>query len=155
MAKVKDYTTGKVLTNAKLSLLLLNFVKIPIIGFLIGRILLKGTGKYEPKLIDMEAASKLIQNSEKCAAGERICRAIHPESEFTETVFLDELAEGLMKAGKARYMEKEEAINTLKKYPDNPLILSKISGKYIELCRSSPGVCVYWNMERCGLRCLE
>ena len=62
----------------------------------------------------METATKVIQGSKKCAVGERVCKEIHRNSEFTESVFLDELAEGMVKIGRARYVTKEEAINTLK-----------------------------------------
>ena len=154
MADVKDYATGKILRDTKIALLSLKFVKIPIIGPMIGRELLRRVKRFEPKLIDMETASNLIREAEKCAVGERVCRAIHKNSEFTESVFLDELAEALVSAGRARYVTKEEAINTSKKYNDS-MILSKVVGKYMEICRSSPDVCVYWNMERCGLRCLN
>jgi predicted transcriptional regulator len=154
MADVNDYITGKILTDAKSALNSLKFVGIPIIGSLIGKELLKRIRKFEPKLIEMETALKLIQESKKCAIGERVCRAIHKNSELTESVFLDELAEGLAEVGKARYVTKEEAINTINKY-NNPLILSKVTNKHMEICRSSPDVCVYWNMEKCGLKCLN
>jgi len=154
MANVNDYTSGRILTDTKLALYSLKFVKIPIVGSLIGKELLKKIRKFEPKQIDMETALKLIQESRKCAVGERVCRAIHKNSELTESVFLDELAEGLVEVGKARYVTKEVAINTLKKY-NNPLILSKVSNKHMEICRSSPDVCVYWNIEKRGLKCLN
>ena len=156
MANVDDYVTGKILIDTNLVLSSLKFVKVPIIGSLIGEELLKRIRKFEPKLIDMETAAKVIQESEKCAVGERVCREIHRNSEFTESVFLDELAERMIKIEKARYVTKEEAINTLKKkYYINPLILSKVSGKYMEICRTLPKVCVYWNMERRDLKCLN
>jgi hypothetical protein len=155
MADVNDYITGKILTDTKKALYILKFVKIPIVGYLIGKELLKKIRKFESKLIDMERASNLIQESKKCAVGERVCRAIHKNSNVTESIFLDELAEGMVKIGKAGYVTKEEAINTLKMYPNNPLILSKVSGKYMEICRSLPRKCVYWNMERCGLKCIN
>ncbi len=155
MANVNDYITGKILTDTKLALYTLKLVKIPIISSLIGKELLKRIRRFEPKLADMETATKFIQESEKCAVGERVCRAIHKNSELTESVFLDELAEGMVKVEKARYATKEEAINTLKKYPNNPLILSKVSNKYMEICRSLPSKCVYWNMEKCGLKCIN
>ena len=155
MANVNDYTTGRILIDTKRALYSLKFVKIPIIDSLIGKELLKRIRKFEPELKDIKTASKLIQESKKCAVGERVCRAIHKNSELTESVFLDELAEGMIKVGKARYVAKEEAINTLKKYPNNPLILSKVSDKHMEICRSLPKKCVYWNMERCGLKCLD
>jgi hypothetical protein len=155
MANVNDYITRKVLIDTKLALRYLKFVKIPIIGYLIGKKLLNKIKEFEPKLIDLKTASKLIQETEKCAAGERVCRAIHKNSEYTESVFLDELAEGMLKAGKARDVTKEEALNNLKKYLNNPFILSKVSGKDMEICPSSPGECVYWNMERYKLKCLN
>ena len=155
MANVNDYTTGRILIDTKRALYSLKFVKIPIIDSLIGKELLKRIRKFEPELKDIKTASKLIQESKKCAVGERVCRAIHKNSELTESVFLDELAEGMIKVGKARYVAKEEAINTLKKYPNNPLILSKVSDKHMEICRSLPKKCVYWNMKRCGLKCLD
>ncbi len=156
MANVNDYITGKILTDVKKSLSFLRFVKVPIIGFKIRKMLLKRIIKFEPKLIDVKTASGLIRESKKCAVGERVCKAIHRNSEFTESVFLDELAEGMVSAGKARYVtKKEEAINTLQKYPHNPLILSKVSDKYMEICCSSPRKCVYWNLEKCGLKCLN
>ncbi|ODS42177.1 MAG: hypothetical protein MSIBF_02245 [Candidatus Altiarchaeales archaeon IMC4] len=155
MANVNDYATGRVIRETRLAGLLLRFVKAPIAGDLIGKKLLAGTGKYEPRLLNIAEASKLIRQSGKCAAGERVCRVIYKDSEFTESVFLDDLADGMVNAGKAKYVAKEEAIDTLKKYPDNPLILSKVSGRPLELCRSSPDVCIYWNMEKCGLMCLK
>ncbi|MCK4716145.1 MAG: hypothetical protein KAT54_05010 [Candidatus Marinimicrobia bacterium] len=155
MANVNDYITGKVLIDTKLALRYLKFVKIPIIGSLIGKKLLNKIKEFEPKLIDLKTASKLIQETEKCAVGERVCKAIHKDSRYTESVFLDELAEGMIKAGKARDVTKEEALNTLKKYLNNSFILSKVSGKDMEICPSSPGECVYWNMERYKLKCLN
>ena len=155
MANVNDYTAGKVLADVKLAIFLLRFANIPIVGFVTGKVLLRRTRKFEPRLIDMKIASELIGKSRKCAVGERVCRELYKNSGFTESVFPDELADGMTAAGKAEYVTKEKAISTLKKYPDNPLILSKISGKYMELCCSSPDVCVYWNMGKCGLKCLN
>lgn len=155
MADVKDYTSGKILRDVKLALFYVKFVKIPIIGSLIKKKLLKKILTFEPKRIDMKTASDIIQESKKYATGERVCRAIYTESEITEAVFLDELAEGMVEIGKARYVTKEEAVNTLEKYPKNPLILSKVAGKYMEMCRSSPKKCVYWTMERYGLKCFN
>lgn len=155
MADVQNYTTGKVLKDVKLALFYLRFIKIPIIGSSIEKKLLEKILTFEPKRIDIRTASELIQEAKKCAIGERVCRAIQKKSEITEAVFLDELAEGMVEVGKARYVTKEEAVNTLEKYPRNPLILSKVSSKYMEMCRSSPKECIYWNMERHGLKCFN
>lgn len=172
MATIDDYTSGKVVKDVKLTLFSLKLVKIPIFGFLVKKGLLKRIKNFEPKtlkhevfgapkiqeflsVIDINIASTLIHESEKCAVGERVCRAINKDSKFTESVFLDELAEGMTKAGKAQYVEKEKAINTLKKYPKNPLILAKVSNKYMEICRSYPQNCVFYNMEKRKINCLN
>ncbi|MHC1599097.1 MAG: hypothetical protein ACXQT0_05965, partial [Candidatus Methanofastidiosia archaeon] len=82
MADVNDYSTGKILRNVKLAFFLLKFAKTPIIGPLIKKGLLRKTKKFEPRKIDIITASKSIQRSNKCAVGERVCRAIHKKSEF-------------------------------------------------------------------------
>ena len=84
MANVSDYTSGKILTQAKFALYLLKFVTVPIVGKLITKKLLQETKLFEPKLIDIETASSIIQRSEKCAVGERVCSAIHNKSKLTE-----------------------------------------------------------------------
>ncbi|MBC8185312.1 hypothetical protein H8E88_29815 [candidate division KSB1 bacterium] len=153
MADVSDYTSGKILTQAKLALYLLKFVTIPIVGKLIAKKLSGEIKSFEPKLIDIETASAIIQGSEKCAVGERVCRAIHNKSKLTESVFLDELAEELVNIKKAEFVSKIEAIERLKKYK-SPIILSKVSRNNMEICCSIPSDCVYWNFEKRGIKCL-
>ncbi len=155
MTNVDDYTTGKVLTITRLALCSLKFANIPIAGYLTRKKLLEMVKSFEPRLIDMAVASELIGRSEKCAVGGRVCRELHRNSELTESVFLNELAEGMVKSGKARYATEKEAVNTLKKYHGKPLVVSRVSGRYMEICRSLPEVCVYWRMEKCGIACLD
>ena len=153
MAKVKDYVSGKVLDDAKLALTLAKYLGLPVLGSIFSKQLLKAIKPFEPKLINLNIAKELIRAADKCAVGERVCRAINNNSKLTESVFLDELAEGMVKTGKAEYMSKQEAINILKKY-NNPLLLSKVSNKYTEICCSVPKGCVYWNIERKGYKVL-
>ncbi|MCZ7381371.1 MAG: hypothetical protein O8C64_07365 [Candidatus Methanoperedens sp.] len=153
MHDVNYYTSGKAATDTKKGLFWLKFIKYPFIGSAIAKKLLEGAREFEPKMLDITDASKLIRHSKKCAVGERVCRIIHKNSEITESVFLDELAEGMVNAGKARYVPLEGAIETLKKYSKNhPLILSQISKKPVEICCSSIENCIYWNMQRSNLR---
>jgi hypothetical protein len=137
MATINDYKSGNVVRNVKLTVFL-KFVEFPIIGPFVGGKLLEKTKSFEPRIINMDQATDIILKSDKCAVGERVCRVLNENSEFTESVFLNSLAEGMIDAGKAQPVEKEAAISTLKKYPKNPLILSKVSGKYSEICRSAP-----------------
>ena len=155
MAEIDEYVRGAILTHTRLAIRYLRLVKVPIIGSWVRGKLLHEIRKFEPVLIDMKTASELIGASKSCAVGERVCRAINRDSELTESVFLDELAAGMVGSGKARYVPGEEAIQRLNRYPDNPLILSKVSGRYMEICRSLPAVCVYWRMERRGIGCLD
>lgn len=155
MATVDDYASGKILKDVKLTNYSLKLVKIPIFGSLVKKKLFKRIKNFEPKLIDMDTASLLIHESEKCAVGERVCKALNKDSDITESVFLDELAEEMVRAGKARYTEKKEAIDTLKKYPKNPLILAKVSDKYMEICRSYPQDCIFYKMQRQHMKCLN
>lgn len=114
MSTIDDYISGKILKNVKLALYLLKLVKIPVLGNQVRKELLKRIMASEPKIIDINIASSLIHESNKCAVGERVCKTLNKDSKLTESVFLDELAEGMTKVGKARYVEKEDAIHTLK-----------------------------------------
>ncbi len=156
MTEVNDYVTGKVVKDTKLGFFLLKFVHLPLIGPLIQSGMVNGTKKYAPKTINMKEALKLTLNSEKCAVGERVCRVLHKGSELTQSVFLDELADGMVQAGKAKYVPKNEAINALKIYSKkHTMILSTVDKKPMEICCSSKETCIYWNMERNGLRCVN
>lgn len=155
MATVKDYKSGKVVQNVKLTYNSLKFVNFPVIGLFIRKKLLETIKTFEPRIISINEASDIILRSNNCALGERVCRVINKDSEFTESIFLNCLADGMIDAGKAKAVEKEAAINALKKYPKNPLILSKVSGEYSEICRSTPEYCVFFNLERCNMKCLN
>jgi hypothetical protein len=154
MAEVNEYTSGKVLESIGKAFDVFESSEGPLDGSRVGRRLLENVGRLEPKKAGVKAASRLIMEARSCAAGERVCRALFRDAPLTESVFLDELADGMVEAGKARYVTKEEAMETLKAYPGNPLVFSKVSGKYMELCRTWPEKCVYWNMEKRGLKCI-
>jgi len=155
MAEVEDYVSGKILEDAEVTLRALKTVEFPLIGRYIGKKLLEKIEKFEPMQITVDEATRFIKNARKVAVGPRVCFALH-NKDFAESVFLDELAEGLVNAGKARYSTREDAISTLRRYSGrNPIVASKVSMKYMEICCSSPRDCVYWNTEREGLKCLR
>lgn len=52
-------------------------------------------------------------------------------------------------------VSKPEAIDVLAKYQKNLLVMSLVSGKLLELCRTSSETCLCWNMERRGLKCVQ
>ncbi|MBM4306867.1 MAG: hypothetical protein FJ123_09040 [Deltaproteobacteria bacterium] len=155
MADVTDYKTGKLLKLVKEVFKLLESFKGPLVGSKLGERILEEIRKLNPKLMKDEQASDLIQKARKCASGERVCRELHKETPSTGAIFLDELAEAMVEIGKARYVTKQEAIEILGKYRGNPLVVSAVSGKPMELCRTWPEKCLYWHLEKHGIRCVE
>ncbi len=155
MADVTDYKTGKLFKQLEEVFKLLESFKGPLMGSKLGERILEEVRKLNPKLMKIEQASDLIQEAQKCASGERVCRELHKEAPFTEAIFLDELAEAMVEAGKARYVTKQEAIEILGKYKENPLVVSVVSGKPMELCRTWPEKCLYWHLEKHGISCLD
>lgn len=155
MANVEDYTSGRILAPAAQILTALKSSDDSLAGTEQGERMLATIHPFQPRLLDMEEAELRIQSAAHCAVGPRVCYPNNPEAEFTEAVFLDELAEGMVAAGKAEMVSKEKAIATLAKYKKNPLVLSNVSGKPMELCRSATETCLCWNMEKRGLKCME
>ncbi len=155
MATVDDYTSGRIQQQAAQVLAFLTSADDSLAGSEKGEQIAAGIRTFQPQLIDMVEAAQRIRAARRCAIGPRVCYANDPEVEFTEAVFLDELAEGMAAAGKAELVGKEKAVSTLAKYEKNPLVLSTVSGKPMELCRSSRQTCICWNMEKRGLMCLK
>jgi hypothetical protein len=155
MASIDDYTSGRVLQQAAQALSMLKAGDDSLEGTDLGNLLLAEVSKLAPRLIGMADAEQLIRSAEQCAVGPRVCYANNPDAEFTESVLLDKLADGMVAAGKARMVSPQEALHTLAKYKKNPLVLSTVSGKPMEICRSSCETCICWNMEKRGLKCLD
>lgn len=155
MANVDDYASGRIQQQAAQVLAYLKSAGDSLAGSEQGERIEAGVRALQPRLIDMAEAEQRIQAARRCAVGPRACYPDDSEVEFTEAVFLDELAEGMAAAGKAEMVGKEKAIDTLAAYKQNPLVLSTVSGKPMELCRSSQETCICWNMEKRGLRCLR
>jgi hypothetical protein len=154
VAEVEDYTSGKVLDGIKRIFHVLESSGGSLKDAEIGKRMIEAMRKLDPIELSTEGASRLVRESNQCAVGERVCRALFRDSPCTESVFLDELAEGMVNAGKARYVTEEEAIEVLRKYPKNPIVVSKVSGKHSEICHTWPEGCVYWHLEKRGLRCI-
>ena len=154
MANIDDYTSGRIQEQAAQALALLNSADDSLAGSEQGKRLEAAIRSFQPRRIDMAEAEQRIQAAHRCAVGPRVCHPGNPAVEFTEAVFLDELAEGMAAAGKAEMVSKAQAIETLAKYKKNSLVLSTVSGKPMELCRSSKETCICWNMEKRGLGCL-
>ena len=112
-------------------------------------------GVLAPQKLTYEEATELIREARVCAVGPRVCMAVHTGAPPTEAVFLDELAEGMATPGKARRVTPTEGIANLDRYRKSPLIASKVSGKYAEICPTWAKKCLYWNMEKHRLKCIQ
>lgn len=155
MATIQDYVSGKVCRQIEQAFSVFDSVDGSLNQSEIGKAMLNNVNKLEPKKITSEEAINLVKESKQCAVGERVCRSLHKDTPLTETVFLDELATGMVEAGKAIFVSKSEAIENIKKYQKKPIIVSKVSGKYSEICPTWPMKCIYWNMEKHKLKCIN
>jgi hypothetical protein len=151
MATVEEYGSGRVLRDIRLAHIALGCAGLPLAGPVIARNLERRMQSLGSRPITLAEAGSVIDACGHCAAGPRICQPLFPHSAVSEAVFLDELADRLAAAGKASPVTKEQAKALLLKYPENPLIHSRVSGRYLEICRSDPEVCIYWKMRRGGL----
>jgi hypothetical protein len=155
MATIEDYVSGRLHAEAKAVISLLTSADESLAGTSVGKALLVKVEPFDPVLLSAEEAAQVIRAATRCAVSERMCIGICPEAAFSESILLDDLADALVEAGKARAATQDEAIATLGKYEQNPKVLSKASGKPAELCCTSPRACIYWNMERRGLKCVR
>ncbi|MBT8349637.1 MAG: hypothetical protein KJO26_00145 [Deltaproteobacteria bacterium] len=108
-----------------------------------------------PLKVSDEMAFEYIKNADRCAVGERLCKCEFPDAPSSCAVFLEDLADAMVEVGKAIYTSKKEAMEALTKHKGKPLMVSKISGKYLEICRTWPKKCFYWNMEKHGMKCIQ
>ncbi len=156
MATIEDYVSGKVCGQIEKSFAIFDAAgKSSLAGTRIGDILSENVAKLAPLKLTIDQAIRLIEDARQCAVGPRVCKAVHTEAPLTESVFLDELAEGMVNAGKAREVTKTEAVETLMKYRRHPIIVTKVSGKHAEICPTWAKKCIYWNMEKHGLKCIR
>lgn len=154
MATIQDYVSGKVCEQIEKAFAIFDAVGSALHESDIGKVMLSNVSRLEPKKLTAEEAMELIRASTQCAVGERVCRSLHKDSPFSESVFLDDLAAGMVAAGKARIVTKDEAIENIKKYRKHPIIVSKVSGKHAEICPTYPKKCIYWNMEKHKMKCI-
>ncbi len=154
MGTIEDYTGGKVLVDISKALGVFRSTEGKLDRTEIGRKMLGNILAFEPVVITMARAAEYVREAERVAVGERVCRALDPDSDFTESVFLGDMADAMVRAGLAETCTAEEAEATLARYPKHPLIISKVSGRHAEICRSFPKECVYWLAEKRGLHCL-
>ncbi len=152
MPTIEEYGSGRVLRDIRYAHFALGCTHLPLAGPAVVRKLEQKMAPLGIRPVSSEEAGQLIDGSGRCAAGPRICCNLFPRSVGSEAVFLDELADRLVAANKAAFVTREQAKECLARFPKNPLVVSKVSGRYLEICRSDPEVCIYWKMRRAGLK---
>ena len=155
MGTVEDYRTGRILESIQKALRVFGDREESLTSKAQAIRIQEKIQEFEARVLSIAEASAAIRKAGKVALGERVCRALHPDSVSTESVFLDELADAMILSGKARAASAEEAEVALKKHSCHPLVISKVSGKYQEICASVPSDCVFWRAEKKGLHCLK
>jgi hypothetical protein len=151
MVTVEEYGSGRILRSIRLAHFALRFTGFPLLGPVIIKKLELRMEPFAIRPITLAEAGRIIETAGSCAAGPRVCQSLFPDAGATESVFLDDLADRMAGAGKARIVTKDAALSALKKYPDNPLVLSRVSGRYLEICRSDPASCIWWKLKRKGM----
>jgi hypothetical protein len=155
MASIEDYSTGTILAGISKALNVLSSGnKLSLDEKTVAGVMEK-IRAFEPICISFTEASIFIRKARVIALGERVCRSLHPGSASTRSVFLDELAEAMIRSGVAGPASSEDAELALKTLSANPLIISMVSGRYQEICASHQPDCVYWIAEKQGLHCLK
>ncbi len=155
MPEVQDYVSGNILSLIEKGFRLFRYLRIPILGLIVKKYGIKELKKCDPKKISADDAGKLIRESNRCAVAQRVCNALNGGADSGKSVFLDELAVGLVQAGKADYVEKADAIRTIVENRKGAIVITRVSGKHMEICRTIPKNCIYWNSEKHGLKCIE
>lgn len=155
MGTIEEYSTGAILESISKVLRFFESTSGPLGSEQKGLQLQQKIQAFEPLILTFAEASEYIRDATTIALGERVCRALHPESLSTESVFLDELAIEMIRSGKARAVTVEDAESSLRANSGHPLIISKVSGRYQEICASCKADCVFWRAEKRGLHCLK
>lgn len=155
MATIDQYKSGMAAKSVKLALEKMNMLETKLLGTELALIFEKNIEALKPIILGEKQAFELIKKARKCAVGERVCNGEFPEAPSSCAVFLGELAVAMTDAGKAKYVSRKEAMASLSEHKRNPLVASRIEGEYMEICRSWPPRCFYWNMEKHGMKCLK
>lgn len=153
MGTIDDYRTGNIVEGIRKAESVLDnrntfSADDPVFGHIRENIV-----AFKPVWITKEQAVEMIQQSHTLAVGERVCRALHPDSPETQTVFLDALADAMINAGKATLVNAAEAEQSINRQTSYRFIASMVGGKYLELCSAYPPDCIFCKAERAGIRC--
>ncbi len=158
MVTVEEYKSGKIFEYMKQIDLAVKLLNIPLLKNAIRR---KLNRKLEMHRSDFILASQenfyhLINSARTVAIGPRMCYHLF-KKDLSYAIFLDELADSLIEFGYAKQISKEDAIIVMKEGKEcgRLQLVSKVSGKPLELCNQSLETCSLWKLERAGFKIIE
>ncbi len=155
MATIEQYQSGEAAEAVKKAFYAMQNIEGSLPDTKLGEIFALKLSELEPLAISEKQAFEYIKDARNCAIGERLCNCEFPDAPSTCAVFLEELADAMVEAGKAAYASKEAACAAVSNHKGKPLVVSRVSGRYMEICRTWPEHCFYWNMEKRGMKCLK
>lgn len=155
MVTVDEYKSGKIFEYMKQIDVAVKLLDIPLIKNTVRR---KLTGKLAKQHGDFILASQenldcIINSARTIAVGPRMCYHLY-KKDLSYAIFLDELAVALIQTGYAKEISKEDAIFVMKEGKESGRLqlISKVSGKPLELCNQSLKTCSLWKLKRAGFK---
>lgn len=155
MATIEQYKSGEAAKAVRMAFEAMKDQKALLPETQLAALFLQNAEALAPMALDEAGAFEFIEKATKCALGDRVCNRAFPESPHTCAVFLGELADAMVESGQAEYVSPGEAKAALAEHRGKPLVISKVSGQYAEICRTWPENCFYWNLEKRGLKCIR
>ncbi len=158
MITVEEYKSGKIFEYMKQIDVAMKLLNIPLIKNAVRRKLIEKLEKHRGDFIlaSQESFSYLIHSARTIAIGPRMCYHLY-KKDLSYAIFLDELADALIQGGYAKEISKEDAIIVMKEGQESGRLqlISKVSGKPLELCNQSIKTCSLWKLERAGFKIID
>lgn len=158
MMTVEEYGSGEIFGYMKQIDISVKLLKIPLIKNTVRKKLVEKLKKHSGDfvLVPRYNFEDMINSAKTVAVGPRMCYHLY-KKDISYAVFLDELAEALIQIGSAKEVSKADAIIVMKEGQESGRLqlISKVSGKPLELCNQSIETCSLWKLERAGFRIME
>ncbi len=158
MATVEEYKSGEIFEYMKQIDAAVKLLNIPLVKNAIRRKLIGKIEKYRGGFIlaSQENFDYLINSARTVAVSPRMCYHLY-KKDLSYAIFLDELAEALIQIGSAKEVSKADAIIVMKEGQKSGRLqlISKVSGKPLELCNQSLETCSLWKLERAGFKIID
>jgi len=158
MVTVEEYRSGEIFGYMKQIDVAVKLLKFPLIKNTVRKKLVEKLKKHRGDfvLVSRDNFDYLINSAKTIAVGPRMCYHLY-KKDLSYAIFLDELAEALIQIGSAEEISKEDAVIVMKEGKESGRLqlISKVSGKPLELCNQSLETCSLWKLERAGFKIMD